>query len=184
MANKHQRHGHIVPVLRSINSLYTVTQALEFGCGLFSTSTLLDKKYFPELQSLYSYETKQVWMDRLTDLVDTKRWNPIKISKADSDIMLVKYPCVDLIVVDGEDSHRNIVVKNLGDHANLFIIHDIDQPRLRKIVKKCFKYVYFYWTPTRAASAAIASNTIQVEKMDWNIQWSTDYYKWELRKKG
>lgn len=58
MTNKFNRHGHIVPVLRAIGSKMPISRVIEFGCGLFSTLTLLNKKYFPDIVTVYSYEIK------------------------------------------------------------------------------------------------------------------------------
>ena len=83
-----------------------------------------------------------------------------------------------MVLIDGEDDHRIYSMKLLVDHIPLFVVHDIEHEKFRKMTLKLFKYCFFYWPPRKQAASAIASNTIRVDRIDWGIKWKTDFYRW------
>jgi hypothetical protein len=56
-----------LPVLLALARLLDVKRVLEFGCGDFSTGTFLDRRAFPKLERLESYENDAEWAKRVRD---------------------------------------------------------------------------------------------------------------------
>jgi len=62
-------YGTHVPVLKYLASHFKIENVLEFGCGVFSTITFLDKASFPDLKSLVSLESDAFWIDNILRMV-------------------------------------------------------------------------------------------------------------------
>jgi len=176
-----QRHGTHVPILRAISHNFCIRTVVEFGCGLFSSKTFLNRKYFPYLKNLYSYEVNQKWIDKIRVVVDNDdRWAPILISKNEEDLNNHKYPEADCVFIDGEDGHRLYILENFYDMANLMIIHDSKTKTYNRMTKKKFRH-YRHFTPPRGwrrSSTCVMSNYININEMKWPVRWNRDFYKW------
>lgn len=169
-------HGSHIPVLRSLARHVDIKTAIEFGCGLFSTLTLLDEKYFPNLMSLHSYETKSGWADRLKKIVgENERWTLTRIGKKVSDLKVLKLQPIDLLFVDGEDAQRVYIVKHFRKFAKIMVVHDVHQKRMRKYTRGQF----VYRPPVPKGWTTIISSVMLTKKIKWNVKWEKDFYKWK-----
>jgi len=140
---KFQVHGTHVPMLRAIGQSMRIGRVIEFGCGLFSTKTFLDTTYFPNLASLFSYETDQKWLGKLSFLKD-RRWKPIKISKTAVHLQKITYPKnIDLVFVDGPWAHRKHILQKMNYLARIYVIHDFGINRWQSQRSKP-KYVHLW----------------------------------------
>ena len=68
-ANPYLTH---IPILLGLARCRPVVSVLEFGCGEISTRAFLDRRYFPDLQCLESYENDAVWAERLQSQIGTE----------------------------------------------------------------------------------------------------------------
>jgi len=50
-----------VPVLKALGEIVDVRNVIEFGGGIHSTGTFLDKRFFPKLKTMYTFETDPKW---------------------------------------------------------------------------------------------------------------------------
>jgi hypothetical protein len=65
-ANPYLTH---IPILLAAARWRPLAAILEFGCGDISTRSFLDRRFFPQLQRLESYENDAAWADRLRQQV-------------------------------------------------------------------------------------------------------------------
>ena len=112
-----------IPVLVSLGLTRHIERVLELGAGLYSTPTFLNRKVFPTLESLISFEDNPEWT--------------IKVSKAciDDRLTLVsEFPDLeksyDLIFVDNATdlSVRAATIRKVCDEVRdtLVVIHDAE----------------------------------------------------------
>lgn len=95
-ANPYATH---LPVLSAAASVMKVRSVLELGSGPFSTSLFLDRRVFPDLEKLTSYEDDPTWAAAVVERVGTDQR-------------------LDLRVVE---SVRHSVPADVGDYDLVFI---------------------------------------------------------------
>jgi len=115
-----------IPVLDFVKRLSSVKRILEFGCGVYSTSKLLE---FPDLELLTSYEDNEIWFDKMANVNNDKlrlifESNLLHIART---IPLDEF---DLIFIDSCDSQkkRADIIEQVSKRRPraVVIIHDLD----------------------------------------------------------
>lgn len=137
------------PVLMAIPKWKKIYSAVEFGCGNYSTLTFLDKKYFPDLKFLLSFESDKTWARKISKRIKDSRHIIITMREKKSidnfgNIMKEHNLLPDLVFVDGEKPQYRIpsalVSKNYSD---LIVAHDVENQIYHSIFgffKKSFVY--------------------------------------------
>lgn len=169
--------GSHIPLLRRVAKFFDIKSVIEFGTGIYSLRTFLDKKYYPNLEKINSYETEEVWGHYVKKNVKDARWEMTFMGKTidGPDKVKFDYP-VDLVFVDGTDDHRSLILKKYKFLSNLFILHDCDASFHKCLIKE-FKYSFVY-VPPKYRHTAILSDIIDVSKISWDIKWEEDFLKW------
>ena len=168
-----QRMGSHLPVLWEASKLLDIKSVVELGCGYFSTMCFLNRDFFPNLQSLYSHEVSEEWISRVGKFIkkkDVHRWNPINATKKNNKIKKIKKK-VDLFFVDGDKEHRLFVLREKYNLADIYIVHDINVDKYRRLVVDKFNYVKVFDNSYNLPSTAVASNTIDVRDREWSLDW-------------
>lgn len=136
-----------LPVLHALGKILDIRIVLEYGVGVYSTPTFLDKSYYPTLDVLDTIEKYQVWADRMSERLQDYRW-----SFVDKPLDLWVY---DLIFIDSGQSiderliDIQFVAKNLPANAHtVVIIHDIENsPYIRASSAFWGRFIYSRLTP-------------------------------------
>lgn len=152
-----------LPVLALAARVAPIRKVVEFGSGRFSTRAFLDRRLFPDLESLTSYEDDEKWAQRARELVspDT-RWALRPVSDTGASARLIYAGGVsgaDLVLVDnGRDraSKRGVLVEALfrTDFAGLVLLHDADDKMNRNalsVFPNCRLFAPARGHPTTAA---------------------------------
>jgi predicted O-methyltransferase YrrM len=122
-----------LPVLIGVAQLIRPQRAIEFGCGRYSTLTLLDRTCFPDLEQLDSYETDPEWRDSVAEVIgDDPRVSLRLVEKpVSAAVGSIAFAYYDLVFID--DSHssaeRAATIAEVARHcapANVVIIHDYE----------------------------------------------------------
>ena len=125
-----------IPVLVGLSRLLNVRKVLELGCGQYSTLTFLDRRAFPDLISLDSYESDAAWFAQM-QLMTADRRLALRLTsvrmEAGLESDLNKY---DLIFVDnGADYADRAVTIHLLSKLNprtcVTVVHDFQSPSYR-----------------------------------------------------
>jgi len=167
--------GNHIPVLRSVAGKIKIKKIIEIGTGVFSLGTFLNKKYFPDLRNVYSYETSNFWMEYMNTKFKDSRWKLKLIGENANAIDIAKSVSpVDMVFVDGTHNHRLRALTHLKDMSDLFVLHDSEIDFFKDILEDGFKYK-FICIPPKYRQTAILSNTIDVSKINWDIHWNDDF---------
>lgn len=122
-----------IPVLIGLARIGSVKRVLEFGMGAYSTFAFLNKKLFPDLAELHSFEDNRTWFEEITSVIEDGRWKSHlcapPLSKVVSEI---DFQGFDLVLIDDsttvEDRCNTISeVLKFCDPNTLVVIHDYEQ---------------------------------------------------------
>jgi hypothetical protein len=126
-------------VLIGLARLHAITSVLEFGAGHYSTRIFLNRKAFPDLKKLDSYETDQNWRHAMSDVTNADSRASLhfvdgSMASALGSIDLETY---DLIFVDDSESSTERVktIRALcarRPQSSLVVIHDYEVPEYIK----------------------------------------------------
>lgn len=169
--------GSHIPLLRAISKFLNVKSVIEFGSGIYSLRTFLDKKYFPLLEKIYSYETNKDWINYIKSTFDDCRLETTLINEY-SDINRIYVPGkADIVFLDGPSSQRNAIIEKRKNLSDVFILHDCDIPLHKEKLRK-FRYKFVYSPPLGFRHTAILSDKINVAEIKWDIKWEDDFLRW------
>lgn len=164
--------GTHIPVLRAIPQQIDVKSVFEYGTGIFSLSTFLDKKYYSNLKSISSFEKNNLWIEYMKSKFNDSRWHINREYTGGS--------IADLIFVDGDKLERKMVLGTVCKNAKIVVLHDYNiEYNNCKAEIDGYKYKFVYLPPV-FNSTAILSNVLDVSKVDWKIKWDNDFFNWEI----
>ena len=110
-----------IPVLVSLGLTRHIERVLELGAGLYSTPTFLNRKVFPTLESLISFEDSPEWAMKVSNACSDERLTLV------SEFPNLEKP-YDLIFVDNATdlSVRAATIRKVCDEVRdtLVVIHD------------------------------------------------------------
>ena len=146
---RHDYATHL-PILVGLAKSVPIRSVLELGCGYYSTSTFLDRRVFPHLHSLESYETDPVWAATIKSSINTDsraRLNLVSGSIADS-LQRTDLEAYDLILVDDSKSaeDRTETIKTLVQRRPqrpIMVVHDFEVPAYADVAKS-FRHRYSF----------------------------------------
>ncbi len=126
-----------LPVLCALATLIRPTRIVEYGSGLISTATFLNRTIFTELNSLLSFENNSEWHEKVANQIGHDRRLQLRVVDgpmmgvvSDHDIF-----GADLVFVDDQDSFQPSVPRRSDTIAAIaairpsripIVIHDIE----------------------------------------------------------
>jgi hypothetical protein len=153
-----------LPVLIGLARLRPIRRVLEFGSGLFSTNTFLNRSAFPDLEVLQSYENDATWYETVKQIVKA---DPRLILTLVDGLMqqVVDAKAVqnyDLVFIDdSSNSHQrsSTIRAIIAAQPKLAVIHDFETFAYRRATKgshRCYRF------------SALLPNT--------GVVWNDDYF--------
>jgi hypothetical protein len=152
-----------VPVLVGLGHLLRIRRVLEFGCGLYSTLTFLNRSVFPELIQLDSLESDTTWLKKIEIAAcSDPRLHLLHVLEPMEDSL--KGICLDsydLVFVDSstECSRRSATIRALAAQtkgAGFVIMHDFEVDAYRRAARDFSKRFDF---PAFNPSTGVGWNT-------------------------
>jgi len=145
-------YGSHIPVLKNIASSVHVRSAVEYGPGMHSTSTLLNRDTFPELTSLIAFESSEVWHKRIAAAFCDSRLS-LQLQSLD-DFAAVRGS--DIVLIDSGDRDYSVrsrlVTAYENDEQAVVVLHDAEEPILSDAVNKSrFAYKHVFGTHPKTA---------------------------------
>lgn len=167
-------YGSHVPALASVAKTFKIERVTEFGSGRYSTSSFLNKQFFPDLVRLKTIESNKQWF------VDTAQRNldgRLELTYCAIDKMPeIKLENSDLILIDcdyDEDSgHKNFevrgkLIKRFEESSSIVVVHDSNFDGVVRFVKdSAYKYKTTY-VPKYGPHTTVMSNAHDVTTIKW-----------------
>jgi len=151
IADTHEEpYSSHIPVLIGISSIINIKNILELGSGSYSTGLFLNKKAYPNLERLDSYEDDLQWGRKIANDFSKDQRLHLNIVNypINQNLVNINYAQYDLIFIDDsqKSSDRAKTIKeicnnNLGN--SILIIHDFEMDSYRKAAKKIKHYFTF-----------------------------------------
>ena len=149
-------HATHVPILIGLGLNLKVRRVLELGSGDNSTPLFLDRRVFPEVTEVVSFEDSPEWMERMKAKIEDSRAK--FVDAIPEDIYLF-----DLILVDNAECTRRVaaierILKNINDnievlHDPIVVVHDTENPPYTEALKS-FPCVHRFESYDPATSVA------------------------------
>lgn len=144
-----------LPVLCALEKIYKFKNILELGSGFYSTQIFCDKKLFPNIRKITSYEDNYNWYKLIKNKIKKKKklnliYTKNKIENIIRKINLENY---DLILVDNSNNaiSRIKTIKHIIQKKILkpiIVIHDFEYYPYRLVSKKIsYQYRFKCLTP-------------------------------------
>ena len=135
----HNDYATHIPVLIGLARLRPITSVLELGAGHYSTKIFLNRRTFPDLRVLDSYETDQNWRHAISDVTNTDSRASLHFVDGSMATALkaIDLETYDLVFVDDSESadERVKTIKALcarRPQSSLVVIHDYEVPEYIK----------------------------------------------------
>ena len=144
MISSHIIAAHQIAIRRPIERVG------EFGLGEVSTLTFLDRKLFPQLELLVSFENKLQWADEVGNLVaGDPRWLLRMAGSWEEMFNLIHgVPPLELVLVDSETiSSRISILLNLAKmetQVPFILLHDSERGEYAPVVYNAYKFSYMF----------------------------------------
>lgn len=138
-----------LPVLWALGRALAIQRVLEFGAGQYSTAEFLDRRRFPVVEQVASFEASQGWADRLAALpgLDDPRLALTVVADTADVAATADLDCFDLIFIDNGkyQDDRSPVIEAIARRrpAALTVIHDFEQGAYQQAAAG-FEHVYFW----------------------------------------
>lgn len=144
-ANDYATH---IPVLVGLAKAKPIKSVLELGSGHYSTKTFLNRRIFPDLKTLHSYETDSSWATVMKQFTDADSRASLRVVNGQMASVLEKVNPgdYDLILVDDSNSASERVgtINALAESPTispLVVIHDFEVPEYINVARQ-FRYRY------------------------------------------
>lgn len=129
-----------IPILIAIAKIYKIRSVVEMGCGVNSTLTFLDRRAFPDLESLTSIENSREWFGKILDLTSRDARCTLKfcddvLSSCVDDHLL--RDCDLVFIDDGVNAQERVrtIRHVLSRRSKLVLIHDFENFPYRSAVR-------------------------------------------------
>lgn len=170
--NPQDGYGSHRPVLAAVARKMEIRSVLEFGAGRYSTPFFLDRKVFPHLERMVSFENNQQWAadvrhnckdDRLT--VQHCELSDMPVSGGPADLVFI-----DCDVSAGDRHDYSARVKLIERYqtdqtAKVVVVHDANFASINPAVMSStypFKAIY---RPASGPHTALLSTQVDVRKL-------------------
>lgn len=172
--NRWPDYGSHVPALVSVAKTFKIKTVTEFGSGRYSTSSFLNREYFPDLEKLKTIESNQQWfLDTMKRNKDSRlelSYCPIarmfEFPIPESDLILIDCDCDE---DDGQKdfTFRGDLIKRFEDSSAIVVVHDSNFESISKFVLDS-KYRYRNtYVPQHGPQTTVMSNLYDVTKINW-----------------
>ena len=128
-----------VPVLIGLATMRRIERVLEFGCGHFSTRTILKRSVFPDLKELHSVENDAGWAETIRAAVkdDCRSFVTVVSGAMSAAVREFDLETFDLILVDDSASWEQRVetiraLSSLRPVNPWLVIHDYEVEEYRR----------------------------------------------------
>lgn len=128
-----------IPVISAIANFIEVKKVIEFGSGTYSTQTFLNRKVFPTLERLVSFENDPEWSKVMLEAVgQDKRVELRKVDGAmESAVSAQLFENCELIFIDDSstEEQRSRTIKSIARNCPsgpIVVIHDFEIDSYRK----------------------------------------------------
>ena len=139
-ANPYATH---LPVLIGVAAIVRPKAFLEYGSGVISTPTLLDRSMFPDLESVVSLENDAEWLDRVAAATDDAR---LELRLVDGSVRravaAAEVNAADMVLIDDsravEDRAATIeaVLDSLDPAVpTTILVHDAETPEYLSLLR-------------------------------------------------
>lgn len=137
-----------LPILIGLSFYYEISSVLEFGSGLSSTVSFINKKSFPNINKITSYENNLEWYEKVKQKVShdprvSLIYKEGKISDCVKDEDIQNYDLVfiddSMNLKDRSETIRNVIQKN----PKFVAIHDFENSGYRKSLGE-YKNTYHF----------------------------------------
>ncbi len=143
-----------IPILLGLSAAIEPKVIVEFGAGMSSTPTFLNRLLFPSVESLISFENDLEWHERMEPLVSTDSRASLTQIKGPIAAQVEGIPLngVDLIFVDDSDEGgRTATISALAKRRPRgipIVVHDYNLRRLR-VASRPFerRFCFKIWNP-------------------------------------
>jgi hypothetical protein len=171
-------HRTHLPILCALENLYKFKNVLELGSGFYSTRAYLDKKLFPNIKKITSYEDNYSWYKIIKNKI--KKKSKLKLiytkNKIENIINKINLDNYDLIFVDNSmkaenriKTIENIIKKKLL--KQIVVIHDFEYYPYRFVAKIAYIYRFKCLTPnTGVMSNENIINITKLKKIDKKLR--------------
>jgi hypothetical protein len=135
-------------VLVGLGGFFKISAALELGCGQYSTPTFLDRRAFPNLESLDSVENDPTWTRKVGELL--KNDSRCQIGLVDhpmwAAVRKMSPKRYDLVFIDDSQTYeeRAQTIKEVAarfSDARLVVIHD-SEVAIYQSAAKSFRNIF------------------------------------------
>jgi hypothetical protein len=144
-ANDYATH---IPILVGLARARAIESVLELGSGHYSTKTFLNRRIFPHLRMLDSYETDNAWATAMKPITEADPRSSLHVVNGlmASVLKKVNPDDYDLIFVDDSNSASERVrtidaLAESGAVSPLIVIHDFEVPEYINVARQ-FRYRY------------------------------------------
>lgn len=124
-----------LPVLMSLARVTPVRRVLELGSGPFSTSLFLDRRAFPDLEDLTSYEDDAEWTKSVLSAVGDDDRLDYRVVDAVSKSVPPELGSFDLIFIDDSRTRaeRSETIESVAGKGprGLVVVHDFEHRQYR-----------------------------------------------------
>ena len=167
-----------LPILVGLAHSFEIVKVLELGCGDFSSLTFLNRDVFQCLDHLTSFETDQVWLQRVSEkLREDMRFSPrfIPGSMAEG-IEQVDLEDFDIVFVDdstnAEERKRTIqTIYQKKPQRPFIVIHDFEVGEYRFAAKDFrSRYIFKALTPQTGVVWNGTAPSTALKKIDRTIK--------------
>lgn len=138
-----------IPVLVGLAKARPIMSVLELGTGRYSTKTFLNRRTFPDLRMLHSYETDKGWATTMKQVTDADSRASMHVVDDMASVLERVNPCdYDLIFVDDSNSasERVRTIKALAQSRAIsppIVIHDFEVPEYINVARR-FRHRYSF----------------------------------------
>ncbi len=175
-----------IPVLVALAQHVRIEQVLELGCGNFSTPTFLNKRIFPNLKRLDSFDNDESWIAKVHAQVgnDSRYHSQFINGPVSSTLFETSLEKFDLIFVDDSTSveERSQTITKLSERQPgnvLIVIHDYEVNEYRAAAagfehRNTFKaftpQTGVVWNGKIVSTELIKRLESQVKRFAWRIE--------------
>jgi hypothetical protein len=154
-----------IPMLMALAHELAIRRVIEFGSGVYSTKTFLDKKIYPHLTYLLTYENIEKWYRRLSSEVSDPRLDyrfyDGQLADVVPELSLNEF---DLVFLDDSktsaDRIATIEAVTSIDLSVPVVIHDYQYPGYRRAAELRFEHSMVYDRIERAHCGLLWSGDV------------------------
>ena len=162
-----------IPILVGLASVWKIRRVVEFGSGLYSTLTFLNRAVFPHLQELCSFENDEEWAARVRQSVAGEPRHKLTIVQGGMRTAprQLQFADFDLVFIDDSTSLPErletieAVGKSCGDQV-VIVIHDYEELEYRRTASQHLGFMrrHFVFTVLNPNTGVLSNSGREVQR--------------------